>query len=113
MPRTGQATARPLPLAENPAGLPSIVDMSKTVSSSKLQHIARTHRCRLYRTAKNVLPGEDFFTEVWDCENEPITSRDLPSQDELVASFSGKSETDVRDQVDSYCREHGYFLTGS
>jgi len=74
---------------------------------------SRTHRCRLYRTAVNVLPGEDFFTEVWDSTEVPIASPELPPENQLVASFSAQSDSEVREEVDSYCQEHGYFLTGS
>jgi hypothetical protein len=74
---------------------------------------SRTHRCRLYRTAVNVLPGEDFFTEVWDSAEVPITSSELPPESQLVASFSAQSATEVREEIDSYCQKHGYFLTGS
>jgi hypothetical protein len=82
-------------------------------SSSATPRASRTHRCRLYRTAVNVLPGEDFFTEVWESAEVPITSSELPPENQLVASFSAQSATEVREEVDSYCQEHGYFLTGS
>ncbi len=29
---------------------------------------SKTRRCRLYRIGRNIFPGEDFFTEVWDFE---------------------------------------------
>lgn len=75
--------------------------------------MTRTHRCRLYRTDVKVLRGEDFFTEVWDFQEDPICSPELPPDDQLVACFSDESEVKVREQLDAFCQQNGYFLTGS
>jgi hypothetical protein len=71
-----------------------------------------THRLRLFRKLENMLPGKDLVTEVWDSEEEPIRSPELPSDDSLVATFSGTSIEEIRPQASAFYKQHNWPLHG-
>jgi hypothetical protein len=71
------------------------------------------HRCRLFRTVRDVLPGQDMYVEVWDSVLEPQDVSRLPIGSELVASFQHASAASVHDHVVKYREQHGYRLRGN
>ena len=92
---------------------PVIDSTIAAAGSNGSQPVVQSYRCRLYRSVRNVLPGQDFFVEVWDCEENPVVSKRLPTGDDLVACFSDPSRSRVREMLDDFCEKHGFFLTGS
>lgn len=81
---------------------------------SKSQFAAtRTHRCRLYRTVQDIVPGEHLYTEVWDSLDRQEDVSGLPAGSELVVAFEDHSSTIVRQKLDAFRRAHGFRWRGN
>jgi hypothetical protein len=121
MSQTGQAVVKSrIPVSASAeaaafAGIddPVIDNLSNNVFyAPALDEPTRTHRCRLFRLAANVLPGRDLFTEFWDSEEDPREPIDLPASAELVERFTGSSLLEVRTKLDAHRSQHGNYFRG-
>jgi hypothetical protein len=98
---------------EQNESLPSGYSAIPRRDAAPIQSDTSTRRCRLYRTTRDLLPGQDLYVEVWDSESEPEDVSRLPVGSELVASFQDTSIASAHAQVVDYRRQRGYLLRGN